>query len=414
MSDHRRETDASERESAVVSRRNFLATSVAGVAALTTGCTLDAQPNSNREPTTQSAGSNYKPLSPDRPFADFRQYIEALEQRGLLVRVEKLDQDAYEMTALMYLLVEEYGWTRAPALLAEQVKINGRWMKGPVVANHQGHWHTEAITCGLEPVANDPTASYRKAIEHMDKKLVKGAYQPIAPIEVERAQAVCKEVSLRGDDIDVTRFAFLQSNPADGGRYIDTGSVFSSDPEMGMNYGTYRCQIHGPRTISVNSEPNQTGWKHFMAAKERGEKFSPVSIVVGQDPYVWIVSGSRVVNRVLTKGPVDELAMAGALRGKALEVVRSETSDILIPAHAEIVIEGEVRFDHPVQPEGPFGEMMGYMGPQKPDNFTMTVTAITHRRNPWILNVFTGVTRGYTNAPTTPARVLKRANALRR
>ena len=109
---------------------------------------------------------------------------------------------------------------------------------------------------------------------------------------------------------------------------------------MGVNYGTYRCQLRGPRLIGVKPEPNQTGWKHLMAAKERGEKSAKVSIILGQDPYVWIVSGSRVVNRVLNTDPIDELAVAGGLRGKALEVVRSETNDMFIPAHTEMVIEG--------------------------------------------------------------------------
>ena len=111
-------------------------------------------------------------------------------------------------------------------------------------------------------------------------------------------QALCKEVVLRGDAIDLTRFAFIQSNPADVDRYINTGSIFTQDPEMGMNYGTYRCQLRGPRLISVNPETNQTGWKHLMAAKERGEKSARASIVLGQDPYVWIVSSSRVANRM--------------------------------------------------------------------------------------------------------------------
>ena len=100
------------------------------------------------------------------------------------------------------------------------------------------------------------------------------------------------------------------------------------------------------------------------------------------------------------QGPIDELAVAGGLRGKALEVVRSETNDILIPAHAEMVIEGEIPLDQPGLPEAPFGEMMGYLGLQKEENFFMNVTAVTHRRDPWLLNVFTGVTRGYCTAPT--------------
>ncbi len=327
------------------------------------------------------------------PFDSIREYIEALEERGLLMRFEKLDQDAYEMTALMYRFIDHYGWNEAPVILAEQLKINGKWVKGPMISNHQGHLDTEAITFGVEPIPKDPRATYRKAMAHLESRLVKGEFPLIDPIEVQGDQAVCKEVVLQGDEVDLTKFAFIKSNPADVGRYITTASVFTHDPEMGPNYGTYRCQLRGPRLIGVNPEPNQTGWKHLMAAKERGEKSAKVALVLGQDPYVWIVSSSRVVNRMFAEGPVDELAVAGGLRGKAMEVVRCETNDMLVPAHAELVIEGEIPLDQPGLPEAPFGEMAGYMGLKKQENFFMHVTTVTHRKDPWLVNQFTGATR---------------------
>ena len=80
---------------------------------------------------------------------------------------------------------------------------------------------------------------------------------------------------------------------------------------------------------------------------------------------------------------VDELAIAGGMRGKAVEVVKSETNDHMIPAHAEMVIEGEVPLDT-TMPEGPFGEMYQYLGAQRKENFIVNVTAVTHRKNPWI------------------------------
>ena len=380
-----------------VSRRTFFAISAAGVAAATAGCALSARVSGKR--TCRSTTSAPKTFAHSAPFPTFRDYIKALDERGLVLRFTMIDQDAYEMTALMYLLIDQYGWEEAPAILAEQVKINGEWIKGPLIANHQGHLDTEAILFGVEPVPQNTRATYRKVMAFLETRLEQGEYPPITPIEVRRDQALCKEVVLRGDAIDLTRFAFIQSNPADAGRYINTGSIFTQDPQMGMNYGTYRCQLRGPRLISVNPENNQTGWKHLMAAKERGERAARASIVLGQDPYVWIVSSSRVANR-MRPGPIDELAVAGGLRGTALEVVCSETNDILIPAHAEMVIEGEIPLDQPGLPEAPFGEMMGYLGLKKEENFFMNVTAVTHRRDPWLLNVFTGATRGYCTAPT--------------
>ncbi|MBT8443033.1 MAG: UbiD family decarboxylase [Gammaproteobacteria bacterium] len=336
--------------------------------------------------------------APRAPFDSFRDYMEAIEAWGLVLRVPRVDQDNYELTALMYRLIDEYGWYEAPAILAEEVRIDGTWVKGPVICNHQGHWYTEGLTFGITPTLNDGKQTYRDAMAYLKTLLVKGEYPELPPVEVAAGDAPCKEVVLTGDDIDLTKYAFIKSNPADSRRYINTGSTFTEDPVIGKNFGTYRCELRGPRLIGINPEPNQTAWRTFMAAKERGEKTVKVSIVVGQDPIVWMISGSRIVNR-LQKRKFDELAIAGGMRGKPIEVVKSETNDHMIPAHAEMVIEGEVPLDK-MMPEGPFGEMYQYLGAKRDENFIVNVTAVTHRRKPWILNQFTGVTRGYVTGPT--------------
>ncbi len=379
-----------------LSRRKLLAAS-GGLAVATAPMALagDGAGSGMKWPVAAAAS---RAGTPAAPFDTFRDYIAALEAHGLVLRVPRIDQDAYEMTALMYRLIDEYGWYEAPCVLAEEVRINGEWVKGPVVTNHQGHWYAEAIVFGADVVPDDGVATYRKAMAHLEKLLENGEYPSIAPNEVSPEQALCKQVVLRGDDIDLTKFAYIQSNPADSRRYINTGSVFTEDPVIGKNFGTYRCELRGPRLIGVNSEPNQTAWRTFNAARDRGEKVVKVSIAVGQDPVIWVISGSRVVNR-LSKTKVDELAIAGGMRGKAVDVVRSETNDHLVPANAEMIIEGEVPLDERL-PEGPFGEMYQYLGARRDENFFMKVTAVTHRKNPWVLNMFTGVTRGYVTGPT--------------
>jgi len=328
------------------------------------------------------------------PFDDLRSYVRELERRGLVLRVKQVDQDAYEGTALMYRLIDRFGMYQAPALVMDEVRIDGRWVKGPVITNHYGHWDTECISFGIEPVIGNGPATYRRALQRIENMLVRGAF-PTAPFrEVARTEAPCKQIVLTGDAIDITKFAFIQSNPADAGRYVNTGSTFTNDPELGKNFGTYRCQIKGPRMLGVNPEPGQGAWQAFMKAKERGEKSVRISIALGQDPMTWVVSSSK-----LNRGKVDELEIVSGMRGKPLLVVKSETNDHLVPANAEMVIEGEVPLDQPLKPEGPFGEMYGYMGQKKDENFWMNVTCITHRRDPWIVNQFTGVTRGFATAP---------------
>jgi 4-hydroxy-3-polyprenylbenzoate decarboxylase len=346
-------------------------------------------------PAADAAGKRAWPARDTGPFDSFRDYVQALEDRGLVMRVKRLDQDQYEMTALMYRLIDEFGWYGAPALLVEEIRQDGRWLKGPVISNHQGHWDTEAIIWGREPVPGDGPETYRQTLKFLQDgaEAREGKTPSIPTNHVTADRAPVKEVIRKGEQCNVLDFAFIKSNPADSNRYVNTASVFTEDKELGMNFGTYRCEIKGPRLMGVNPEPGQQGWKMLMKKKERGEKRCPIALVLGNDPIGWFISSS-----VVSKSGADELAIAGGFRNKAVDVVKCETNDMWIPANAELVIEGEVLLDE-MKPEGPFGEMYGYMGLKKDENFVMEVTCITHRKQPWILNQFTGVTRGFCTAP---------------
>ena len=106
------------------------------------------------------------------------------------------------------------------------------------------------------------------------------------------------------------------------------------DPELGRNTGTYRCQVKGKNKIGVNSMPGQHGWRILAAKKRRGDKVAEVAIALGSDPILWCTSCTKLA------GPgEDELSLAGGLRGKPIELVKCETIDILVPAHAEMIIE---------------------------------------------------------------------------
>jgi 4-hydroxy-3-polyprenylbenzoate decarboxylase len=389
-------------QSSRTSRRNFIAgTGLAAAAApFYAGSVASAADNAARC-IDKNERAKLIAAAPKAPFDSIRDYIAALDAHGLLMEVPEIDQDEYQMTALMFRATDEYGFFESPAFKYDKIKIDGEWINGPVIGNFQGHVNTDCITFGLEPDPDDIKVSYRRAKAHMNKLLDStgnGRWPQIAPVELSRDEAPCKQVTLSGDECDLNKFAFVKTNPADAGRYVNTGSVFTSDPELGNNFGTYRCEITGARTLRINSEKNHAGYKMLMAARERGEKVGHVSIAVGQDPIIWLLSGAPLA-RQRGDGAVDELAIAGGMRGKALEVVRSDTSDMLVPAHAEMIIEGEVPLEEPLQPEGPFGEMFGYLGPQKEAVFWMNVTRITHRRDPWVMNSFTGMQRGYTTSP---------------
>ena len=329
------------------------------------------------------------------PFDSLRDFMLALEARGKVIHIAEIDQDQYEATAVMYRLIDHFGWTGAPALIADRVKVDGEWMDGPFIANQYGDWDSAAFALGLEPPTEDRRENYRAAVAHcIELAGETGQWKTIEPVEVSEDQAPCKIVKLTGDEIDILKFPFVQSNPADGGRFINTGNLIMVDPERGRNVGTYRCHIKGPRKIAINPEKRQHGWQFLQDAKERGEKIVNAALVLGTDPIVYAMSCSKTARL-----GQDELAIAGGFLGKPVEVVKCETSDILVPANAEMVIEGEIPVDEFIS-EGPFGEMYAYMGHEKSENYYMNITAVTHRRKPWFVNQFTGVTPGFLTAPT--------------
>jgi 4-hydroxy-3-polyprenylbenzoate decarboxylase len=378
------------RQSIPFSRREFLAASGVGIAVAsgTYATSAAAKPSNSNDGQISSA-----------PFDSVRDYIQAVEDNGLLLRIDRIDQDAYEGTALMYRLVDHYGRFHAPVVVFDEVRIDGQWIKGPVIANHGRHVDLEAITFGLQPVPGDAPATFARARKHLDELLEGsgGEYPSIPPVLIDGGNAPCKQVILEGDDIDIRRFPFFRNNPGDSGRFINTASVFTFDPEMGLNIGTYRCEIKGPRHIAVGSGEGQSGYNMLMAAKARGEKTANIALVVGQDPMIWLVSGARIPER-RGKQPIDELAAAGGLRGKAIEVVRCESNDLKVPAHAEMIIEGTISLES-FERNGPYGEGTGYIGAPYETAFPMTVTRVTHRENPWIVNDFTGVTRALLEMP---------------
>jgi len=331
----------------------------------------------------------------NRVFDSVRDYVAALEQRGRVLRIASMDQDAYEATAFAYRLIDRFGIEAAPAFLIERIRIGGQWRQGPVLANLYGRWPDEALLFGVPEITSDHQQMYHAVLGALRARLDPGGnWRRIPPVEVDRpADAPCKEVILTGMQVDLEQFAWLQNNPADAGRYVNMGAVFIHDPQIGGNVGTYRCQVKGPRRMAINPEPGQHGWRILMAMKERGDKVARVAVAVGPDPMTFCASSTKMANYL-----EDELEFAGGLRGAPLPVVKCETCDIRVPAHAEFIIEGEVSLTE-FEDEGPYGEMYGYLGPVKPGNFVMDIKAITHRRDPWVLNSFTGLTCDMPRAP---------------
>jgi len=101
------------------------------------------------------------------PFDSLREYVSALEARGLLLRIAEMDQDKYEATGFAYQLVKEFSYDLAPAFLIEKIQINNRWMDGPILGNLFGGWHAEALIYGVNALGRNQKAARQKTFQHL-------------------------------------------------------------------------------------------------------------------------------------------------------------------------------------------------------------------------------------------------------
>jgi UbiD family decarboxylase len=188
--------------------------------------------------------------------------------------------------------------------------------------------------------------------------------------EVARAEAPCQAVVLTGADADVTRLPVHLQHGADGGPYISASIDYTIDPKTGFtNVGLRRLMLRSEHETGIDLVA-PSDLKAIYEANAAAGKPTPVSFVVGAHPIDHVAGVMRL--------PVDELGIVASLREAPLPVVKSVTNDIRVPADAEYVIEGYLDARGHIEPEGPYGEFLGYYGAVK-RNPVFHVTAITHR-----------------------------------
>ncbi len=291
---------------------------------------------------------------------DMRDFVKEAEAKGLCKRIKaEVDWDL-ELSHIAKLNEEQSG----PALLFENVK----------------GYHTPVITSvcttteRLSLIMGQPLGS---TLVNLYDAWARLGENLLPPKYVDKAAAPCKENILTGDQIDLYKFPVPRWYPLDGGRYIGTAHFFiTKDPETGwVNLGTYRAQLLGKDKIGTQFIKGKHADIMLKKYKALGKPM-PVASVIGCDPLLFIMGAARI------SASVSEYDVAGALRGTSVEVVKGETVDLPIPAHAEIVLEGEVDADKFME-EGPFGEYTGYYSGvgTDPRNF-MDVKCVTHRNNP--------------------------------
>ncbi len=276
-----------------------------------------------------------------------REFIDNLDDSGELQRIAK-PVDPRHLSALggqspkatLFETIEGYpGWRVATALVSTRARL--------------------AIAMGCE--AN------RIAFAFEEK-----AARPIEPVTVDAAP--CQEVVFEGDDVDLTSLPLPLMHLFDGGPYISGTFAVSNDPEFGPNAGSYRLMYRTPRETSIDLVSPSDMRLYYQRALDEGRPLQ-VAVAVGVHPLDMLAASF--------KAPIDtsELALAGGLRGEALEMVKCRTSDLEVPAEAELVLEGEILPIGWTADEGPFGEFSQISGDVK-WNPVFRVNCITHRRDP--------------------------------
>lgn len=306
------------------------------------------------------------------PILDLRQYLEVLDDRGLLCTVTAEVDWNLEIGTIARIMLDK----RGPALHFTSVRDSRDSLVTGVLATPERY----ALGLGCEPKMGI-------IIEEVRKR----SSRPIPPVLV--ANGLCQETVTNGEDIDLFRLPVPKWHDLDGGRYLGTlGVVIVRDPETGArNAGIYRQQVTSRAATAIQATQQFGIIMRKYAALGRP---MPVATAIGLDPCTIIASCLQA------RLGEDELAAAGGLLGEPLKLVKCVSQDLEVPANAEFVFEGEIRTEEPFVDEGPFGEFAGYYG-QPTKSPQIHLTAMTHRAQP----IFQGTLEGAPPSESTMLRV---------
>ncbi|MGE0627460.1 MAG: UbiD family decarboxylase [Hyphomicrobiaceae bacterium] len=310
------------------------------------------------------------PPQRNRPIQDLREWLERAESIGELVEVDKPVERDEEMSAISYLVAKQ---KPSPAVLFNKV---AGFETGGIGMRHL--WNVlgpsvRRIAMTLEEHPDTPTV---ELIRRTKDKLKTRT----PPREVSAREALFFENTLTGNDIDLTLLPIPRHWPRDGGRYAGTADcVITRDPETGyLNVGTYRMMVQGENTVGLYLSPGKDARLQIAKAWSQGKPLE-VAACWGIDPLFMLVGSQSFPKNV------SEYEYAGGIKGEPIPVVRGSVTDLLIPANAEIVIEGIIN-PNSMKAEGPFGEFTGYYGKPEDHCPLVEVKALHFRTNPVLTN----------------------------
>src|SRR5487761_2325952 len=306
--------------------------------------------------------------SAGRGYPDLHDHIEALKKAGLLIVVDRPINKDTEMHPLVR-------WQYRGGVREEDRKA---FLFTNVTDSKGRKYDIPVLVCGLAGNQAIYSLGMQCKIEDIRERWIQAMTHPIPPNVVK--DAPCQEILYKGKDLKnghgLDAIPVPISTPGwDNGPYTTSSHFITKDPETGIqNMGNYRGQIKAPDRMGMNTsiELRTGGYLHWEKWKALGKPM-PAAVVLGCPPAVSYTSVQKVVESV------DELDVTGGLIGMPLNVVKAKTVDLMVPAEAEIVIEGYVSTEF-LEPEAPFGESHGHINLQVYNGY-LDVTAITRRKN---------------------------------
>ena len=311
-------------------------------------------------------------------YKDLREYITRLEAQDELRRISVEVNPDLEICEITDRVSKKHG----PALLFENVK--GSQLK--LLVNAMGNERRIELALDVDKI-DDVAArlslilDQKTPVTFLDKlKKLPELLELGKMLPKHVKDGPCKEVKVHADDIDLGTLPIIKTWPFDAGRFINMPMVFTLNPETGQpNCGMYRLQILERNVTAFHVHIHHDGARNTIGS---GRTRVPVAVAIGCDP-------ATVMSAILPAPPdLDEMLLSGFLRKKPVSMVKCETSDIRVPAEAEIVLEGHVHMDD-VRVEGPFGDHTGFYSLQ--DRFpTFHVECMTHRKDPIYMTTIVG------------------------
>jgi 4-hydroxy-3-polyprenylbenzoate decarboxylase len=290
------------------------------------------------------------------------EWLKKADAIGEVKRVTAEVDSDLEMSTIAYLSGRELG---SPALLFENIKGHPGHR---VLFNMLGNSLNRIALAIREEPGKDGIETVRILMEKMK--------QNTPPQRIDAKKAPVNQNIDTGESVDITKFPAPRMWPLDGGRYIGTGdAVITRNRETGrINLGTYRQMIKSPRQVGYYVSPGKDALLDRESWWRRGEP-APVAAVYGLDPLLFMVASTTFPKNV------SEYDAFGGVSGAPAEVFESDVTGLLLPANAEIIVEG-YSYPNETFPEGPFGEFTGYYGRPTDDTPYIEIHTIRYKNDP--------------------------------